>query len=223
MNWKRRIAVALCITGLLCVESGLWRVGSRVSAGIPGDSTIAVSAGGCMAVCPGGDGQNLSDLPTGDATIFIRVKDVTGAPIPGVPAVDFWLAGCNDDLFLVGGQYAINADSATGADGRTTISGTIAAGGCDSVGVLVLVQGVVVEDPPQSGNPLCLDITPISPDLKGSGTATSDGAVDILDFAAFAAYYPAPVVHGYRACHDFNCDDSVDIVDFAVFAQHYLH
>lgn len=222
MNKRRLTVFAVCVAALACLQTGMLTAGSQESAGIPIDSTTAYSAGGCMIICPSGDGQNLSDLPTGDATIYIQVKNGAGVPIPGIPAVDFWLLACSDDLYLIGGQNSIDADSATDADGRTTVSGTIAAGGCDSVGVLVLVQGVIVEDPPQSGNPLCLDITPISPDLKGPGTVSSDGMVDILDFAEFAAYYMAPP-RGYRACHDFNCDDSVDIIDFAIFAQHYLH
>jgi len=223
MNKKRLTMFAACVAGLASLQTGLLTAGSQESAGIPVDSTTAFSAGGCMIVCPSGDGQNLSDLPTGDATIYIQVKNGAGVPIVGIPAADFWLLGCSDDLYLIGGQYSIDADSPTDADGRTTISGTISAGGCDSVGVRVVVQGVIVEDPPQSGNPLCLDITPISPDLKGPGPARSDGWVDILDFSEFAAYYTAPAEHGYRACHDFNCDNFVDIIDFALFAQHYLH
>jgi hypothetical protein len=217
------VALSLIAAALLCWQILPTSVDTANSGIVDPCSSTAVSLGGCLTICPQGDGQNLSGLPSGDATVFIQAKDATGAPIPNIMASDFWLTGCNDDLWLCGGSGASNADSASGDDGTTTISGQLASGGCDTVGVQVVIQGVIVADPADCEANLCLAITPISPDLKGEGTARSDGAVDILDFAEFATYYTAPVPHGYRACHDFNCDGLVDIIDFSIFAQHYLH
>lgn len=223
------VALSLIAAALLCWQMLPTSVDTANSGIVDPCSSTAVSVGGCYIVCPQGDGDNLSAVNPVPATVFITAKDATGAPIPNILFSDFWFIGCNDDLWLCGGSGASNADSASGDDGTTTMSGQFAAGGCDSVGVKVVIQGVVVADPLDCDADLCLAITPISPDLKGPGLATSDGAVDILDFSEFAKFYtsvktpPPPSPRPYKACHDFNCDDFVDIIDFAIFAQHYLH
>jgi hypothetical protein len=150
----------------------------------------------------------------------LRIKSCVGVPIPGIPASDIWLYGCNSDLELCGGANSINADSSTNGDGRTTISGQLASGGCDPSGVIVLVQGIVVTDSLCMG-PLCLPVAVKSPDITGSG-AVLDGVVDVVDLAEFAKGYASPP-KPYTQCFDFNCDGYVDIVDFSIFAQHYGH
>lgn len=181
-------------------------------------SSTAVSAGGCYLVCPQGDGSRLDAI---GATISITAKDITGAPIAGIPAADFWLIGCNDQLVLCGGGGAINADSATNASGQTTIAGDLAASGCDLGGVSVVIQGVILTQQPNCTVPLCLPLTSVSPDLSGNG-GVIDGAVDLIDLSQFSTGYTSPP-KPYQACLDFNCDGAVDIIDFSIFAQHYLH
>jgi hypothetical protein len=129
------------------------------------------------------------------------------------------LFGCNNNLYLVGGGHSIDADSATGQNGQTTISGAMSAGGCDE-GLAVIVQGVVIETP-DGLDILCLPYTVRSPDMN-SANREGDGIVDLLDLSIFATHYLSPP-KPYEPCMDFNGDGSVDIIDFSMFAQHYLH
>ena len=176
-------------------------------------NSTAAGAGCCYLICPQGDGTRFDDIPECNAIISLTARDNTGAPIPGIIAADIWLDGCSGTLCLCGGSGSINADSATSAfpavAGNTTISGDLAAGGCDLLGFVVVIQGVVVGCPPT-----CLPYTVVSPDMN------CDLIIDIIDLAMFAAAYPP---NPYNACADFNCDGIIDIVDFAIFGVHYLH
>ncbi|MEJ2722073.1 MAG: hypothetical protein P8181_13190, partial [bacterium] len=69
--------------------------------------STAVSNGGCLLICPEGDGDYLSDI---DAAISVTVI-YQGIPIPNIPAADFWLIGCNptDEMILCGGSASANA------------------------------------------------------------------------------------------------------------------
>lgn len=178
-------------------------------------SSTATGAGGCWIICPQGDGFRLDD-PTINAIITVCVKDITGAPIAGIPAADFWLLGCSDLVALCGGSGSINADAASDAEGCTTISGTIAGGGCDD-GVQVVVQGTIIADPNDWAIPLCLPYDVRSPDITG------DLIVEITDFSLFGAGYPSPPKPLVDPCLDLNCDGLIDIIDFAIFGKHYLH
>jgi hypothetical protein len=204
------IAVVSCCVFALTVAPPV-----KSTPGIP--VVTAVGAGGCYVVCPQGDGSSLSDI---DAVITVTVTDYDGYPITRVPASDVWLVGCSDGIVLCGGSNAINADSMTNDNGVTTISGRLAAGGCDSE-LLVVVMGIVASVPGDPGTPMCLPYETKSPDITGSG-GFIDGVVDLIDLVAFAGGYTSPP-NPYDACLDFNCDGVIDIVDFAKFAQHYLH
>ncbi len=165
----------------------------------------------CLFICPQGDGNELED---GNNVIRVTVSDDTGAPIPGILATDFWLVGC-EDIYLCAGSGSSNADSATNDNGVTTISGTIAGGGQDSLGVMVVVQGVIINCRLLCGGP-CLPIIVTSPDIDG------DGDVDIADFSIFGACFQSPPKPYQRRC-DMDCDGDVDIADFSRFAQHWQH
>ena len=83
--------------------------------------------------------------------------------------------------------------------------------------MLVVVQGIIVEDPGAGCVALCLPISAVSPDING------DLVVDLIDLAAFAVSYTAPP-KPYVACLDYNCDGTlIDLIDFALFALHYTH
>lgn len=163
----------------------------------------------CWFICPQGDGQTLAQ--NGNA-IWIQISDATGAPIEGILATDFWLVGCTD-LCLCAGSGSIDADSATGANGMTTMSSSMTAGGCELVGVHVVVQGIIIGCPPT-----CLSMIVVTPDLD------CDGDVDLVDFALFAPTFnssaPGPP---YDPCMDYDCDGDIDLVDFSLFAQHWQH
>lgn len=163
----------------------------------------------CSFICPQGDGQTLAQ---GNNRINILVKNINGEPVPGVLASDFWLVGC-DDLALCSGSGSIDADSATNNQGMTTISGTMAAGGCDLNGVHVAIFGILAGCPPT-----CLNVSVVSPDLDG------DGDVDLVDFALFAPVFNTVAGNpNYDPCCDYDCEGDVDLVDFSLFAQHWQH
>jgi hypothetical protein len=208
------VVLSLIAAALLCWQILPTTVDTVNSGIVEPCSSSASSIGGCYLVCPQGDGDRLD--ATG-ATISVVVKDNAGAPIPGIPAADFWLMGCNDPgLALCGGGGSINAAAATDANGETEISGAMAAGGCDSVGVVVVVQGIVIEDVNAGCAALCLPITAVSPDIN------ADLIVDVIDLGLFSQSYTSPP-HQYIACLDYNCDGVIDLVDFSLFSQHYLH
>jgi hypothetical protein len=216
MNKKGFAVLTIILSITFC-----WQFVPRFVATSHGDiwdacSSYATVAGGCYVVCPQGDGPRLDVAGT---VIYVVVKDNSGQPIPGILPGNIWLIGCSGALNLCFGGDAIQADSATNAEGKTTISGRLASSGCDPMGVVVVVLGVVITDP-LCLEPLCLPITTVSPDM--APTAAPDGVVDIIDLSVFADGYTSPP-KTYNPCIDFNCDGEVDIIDFSVFAQHYLH
>jgi hypothetical protein len=142
------------------------------------------------------------------------VKDGTGAAIPGIPAQDFWIIGWGDSICLCGGSGAIDADAASDASGDATISGALAGGGCDS-GIQIVVQGIVIADPADWTQPLCLPVVATSPDI------TCDLVVESADFSLFAQYFTGSLP--YSPCADYNCDTFVESIDFSLFAQHFNH
>jgi hypothetical protein len=181
------------------------------------NSTFA-SAAGVHFVCPQGDGDGLAGA---GLTITITVIDQTNVPIPGIPPEDIWLIGCNDLLTLCGGSASINATAPTDANGTTTITGTIATGGCDT-GLRVVVQGVVLGGaacPP----PHCLPIDVRSPDQKSSAGGPPDGIVTASDHAFFGISYQSPP-KPYLACNDFAAPyGTITLADFAKFGVHFGH
>lgn len=189
-------------------------VGVPARAIVDGCRSTSSCWAGAMIVCPAGDGHQLADQ---GATIYVTARDYYGAPIPNIPALDWWLIGCNDGLALCGSAFSSSADGPTDANGNTTISGAIAAGGCD-IGLSVVVQGVVLEDYPActqgSYTFQCHPIEVRSPDVTG------DLIIDLLDFSVWA---PSFLNAAAPPCHDFSYDGVVDIVDFGIFGGHFLH
>jgi hypothetical protein len=109
---KRKYLLSAAVTVLAC-----WLAGSHdtVNSGIVDlcQSTLSASPGVVM-VCPLGEGDPLTArVGGGSSQITLTVKDNTNTGIPGVPAVDMWLVGCNDGLLLCGGSQGSNADAAT--------------------------------------------------------------------------------------------------------------
>jgi hypothetical protein len=189
-----------------------------VRAGVDGCSCFVDVASGdyCWVVCPQGDGPPLSNLaPTpGDATLLVTVKDLSGAPVTGIPAADFWVIGCHDELSLCGGYLAINATGPTDANGQTTIAGAGALGGCDAC-LHAIVQGYVIDNG-SLFEPAELPIRTISPDGDG------DLDVDSVDFTRFGNGW-VTLGGTYDPCMDFNCDGTAGIIDFTVFGNHMDH
>jgi hypothetical protein len=196
-------------------------------------STVNANAGVVM-VCPLGDGDPLTAALGGvNAQVALTVKDNTNTGIPGIPATDMWLVGCNDGLLLCGGSQGSNADNATDANGATTFSNEPVAGGCDT-GLYAVVQGSVIQNP-GSCTPKCLGIQARSPDYKSSGAPgpppcggdvrCPDSKVTQADFAWFVTHFPSAGNPGatYLACADFAdpLGSPIGLADFAKFTVHF--
>lgn len=192
------VVLSLIAAALLCWQMMPADVNSGV---VYPDSCLSSSAGGCLLICPQGDGNDLDAI---GATISVTIKDNTGTPLVGILATDFWLEGATGGTCLCGGSGSIGADAATDALGQTDIGGAWAAGGYDT-GVKVVCQGVLLNQ--------TLAIVAVSPDIN------CDLLVDVIDLSTFALTYGV----GGNPAADYNCDTLQDIVDFSLFAQHYLH
>jgi hypothetical protein len=208
------VFLSLIAAALLCWQFMPAGVDNANSGIVYSCSSTAAGTGCCYLICPQGDGTRFDDIPECGAIISVHAADLTGAPIAGIIGNDIWLVGCTGGICLCGGAGSINADSATSAfaavAGNTTISGDLAAGGCDN-GFNVVIQGVLVGCPTT-----CLPYDIKSPDIN------CDLIVDIIDLAQFATIYTTQP-GGYTTCADFDCSGTIDIVDFAIFGIHYLH
>ena len=204
------VFLSLIAAALLCWQIMPAGVDDATSGIVYSCSSSATGAGCCYLVCPQGDGTRFDD-PGCAAIIGLTARDITGTPIAGILAQDIWLVGCNDGICLCGGSGSINADSNTSAfvPGYTTISGDLAAGGCDT-GLYVVIQGVIVGCPPT-----CLGYWVMSPDIN------CDLIVDLIDLALFAPVYLG--TSPYDPCMDYDCDSAIGLIDFAIFGIHYLH
>lgn len=208
---KRKFAVlSLAAVALLCLQiAGVNTVNSGV---VDPCFSQASAPTGVIFACPQDDGDLLS---VAGLTINVTVKDNVNAPVVGVPAADVWLIGCNDLLGLCGGSGAINAAAATDVNGQTTITGNIAAGGCDLGGVRVVVQGVVI-GAGTCGAP-CVGIKVKSADINKSLV------VNLVDFATFGAGYTSPP-KTYNECIDYTSPfGTVTLPDFAKYGSHNNH
>jgi hypothetical protein len=219
---------AAVVVSLQAIEPG------AVNSGIVDhcSSTIAYS-GGVVTVCPLGDGDPLTArVGGGSSQITLTVKDNTNLGIPGVPAVDMWLVGCNDGLLLCGGSQGSNADGATNASGVTTFSNEPVSGGCDT-GLYVVVQGLIVRNP-GACTALCLSIAARSPDYKSSGAPgpapcagdirCPDSRVTNADFSWFVTHYPTGANPGaaYNVCADYASPlATITLADFSKFSVHF--
>jgi hypothetical protein len=195
-----------------------WQIANvnTVSGGIVDPCNSSASgASGVLFACPQSDGDQLSGS---GLTITVTVKDdvlPTGNPIPGIPAADIWLIGCNDLLTLCGGSGAISASAPTDINGVTTIVQDLAAGGCDNGGVRVVVQGIVI-GAGICGDP-CVLISVRSADINGNLV------INLVDFATFGTGYPSPP-KVYNPCIDYVAPfGTVNLPDFAKYGTHNNH
>jgi hypothetical protein len=210
MTRTRLVPCAFVTTLSLCVLAAV-RLPANALIPDPCQSTVS-SASGVLLACPRGDGPTLAD---GGLTVSLAVRDAIGFPVPGIPATDIWLIGCNNLLALCGGSGAINASGPTDASGQTTVTDAFAAGGCDLGGVRVVVQGIVI-GAGGCGQP-CAPVKVKSPDID------SNLAVNVADFARFGAGYTSPP-KTYNECLDFAVPfGTVDLADLVKFAVHFGH
>lgn len=220
MSKGKVVAFSLIAAALLSWQvSGVNIATSGTSGVVEPCSSSASSAGGCFFVCPRGDAARLDELIP-DATITVVAKDLSGAPIGGILPADIWTLGCSDGIVLCGGGGGINADSVTNdATGQTTISGDMAGSGCDLTGMVVVIQGNIVQEAPGC-DPMCLNFDVTSADITGDG-GIIDGVIELADFGAFGLVYDN--VPAFDACFDYNCDGQVELLDFSLFGLHWQH
>lgn len=206
-------------------------IATSVYAGDVDDCRSIAGITGCaqmkLTICPAGDFEFIRDAcGTGiTAYIWVTANDASGNPIPGIPWTDYWLNSCDPAKQLALCSSPIAADSLTGANGTTTFSGRVAAGGCTlTQGVWWAIQGKVLKGVyPSCVNNICLNIIVKSPDLTGAG-GNPDGVINLSDLVPFGSSYNKNLGQaGYNACCDYNDDDKCNLSDFAFFGTHYQH
>lgn len=206
MATSRSLLLLLVLIPLLMLLPAV----NHVDAGVGCICDIEVtSAAGVLFACPAGDGPTLSQLAL---TISVTVSHC-GVVNPGIPATDIWVIGCHDLLVLCG--RGISASGPTDENGRTIITGDIAAGGCDVGGLRVVVQGEV------AGAGVCAD--PCLPIKVKSADINGNLVVNLVDFAIFGSGYTSPP-KPYNECIDYAAPfGTITIADFAVYGAHRTH
>jgi len=191
-------------------------------------------------ICPSGDFEPVSSgcvpyTAVGYFAIEIFARDHSNNPIRRIPSTDFWLNSCDPSRQLLLCVLPITADSSTGLNGRTTISGRIKCGGCNipvgsltGQGIWLAIQGKPLVKPSLCFEKLCIAVDIKSPDTTGPG-GQPDAVVNLSDLARFCLHYntqwgvPPPPGVTFSACMDFNDDNKVDLIDLSMFREHYLH
>ncbi len=206
-------------------------IATSIYAGDVDDCRSTAGITGCaqmkLTVCPAGDFEFIRDACGVGITAYIWVtaRNAAGNPVPGIPWTDYWLNACNPAKQLALCSSPIGADSLTGANGTTTFSGRVAAGGCTlTQGIWWAIQGKPLKGiyPSCTAN-ICLDVIVKSPDLTGAG-GLPDGNVILGDLVPFGTSYNKNLGQtGYNACCDYNDDDKCNLSDFAFFGTHYQH
>lgn len=173
-------------------------------------STAWMNHAGHVWVSPLGRGPMLSDAyfpgwPDGvDATIHVQLLYQNGDPIVNYPAEDIWLGAPAGVPFAycAGGTVA---DQDTDANGETTISRPLRAGGqippTSQPCVYVSDQPITYSDLPLTVN---------SPDVNG------DLVVDLSDIVFFTQNLMGGGVVDFR--YDFNGDGVLNLSDVVVMA-----
>lgn len=212
---KGKLAACCLVAFGLLVASGTAFAGvintcnSTASVILAGQPSTPVTA----SVCPAGDAEAF-----GVQGFYIRatIKDGLGVGIPNILGTDFWLDDCdavNDLIVLCGGSSSSNADSLTNSLGQTTMANTSMSAGKCALGVIVIVQGSILDNPATScTTKLCLPVYVKSYDLSG------DLAITLPDLGLFALGYPP---NAFNACTDFSGNGTNNLPDLATFALHF--
>jgi hypothetical protein len=184
---------------------------TQASATIPDlTPSHATAASGRVEIEPDGSGPSLSER---GLTISVTLLVAPNTPVAGYPWQDIYvwnLPGESSFNMCQGGAFA---SANTDAQGKTTIEGPFAAGGCSNVGLQVYIAGVPLD--PLVSPPL--DITVVSADLNGDLTVDLDDLVRVP--GGFANLF---LNGGYDWEVDLNTDDVENILDVVRFAELFL-
>lgn len=162
-------------------------------------NSYAQSPAGHIMVVPDGSGATLASA---GLTVELWVEHCVGEPVPGYSRLDMWLHGEQPADLSVCYRGSI-ADADTDANGYTTFSGSLLAGGHSQAGLNVYVAGVKLYGGP------ALPITVNSPDING------DLMVNIQDLVSFADDFASGQAP-FRS--DLFRDGTLDLKDVARFA-----
>jgi hypothetical protein len=203
---------------------------TSIYAGDVDDCRSTAGITGCvqmkLSICPAGDFEFIRDAcGAGTAYIWVTALDALGTPIPGIPWTDYWLNACDPAKQLALCSSPIAADSLTGANGTTTFSNRIAAGGCTlTQGIWWAIQGKTLKGIyPSCTSNVCLNVIVKSPDITGAG-GKPDGVINLSDLIPFGtSYNKNDGQAGYNACCDYNDSNTCNLSDFAYFGTHYQH
>jgi len=206
-------------------------IATSVYAGDVDDCRSTLGITGCtqmqLTICPAGDFEFIREACGVGITAYIWVtaRDASGLPIPGIPWTDYWLNACDPAKQLALCSSPIAADSLTGANGTTTFSNRIAAGGCTlTQGIWWAIQGKTLKGIyPSCTSNVCLNVIVKSPDITGAG-GKPDGVINLSDLIPFGtSYNKNDGQAGYNACCDYNDSNTCNLSDFAYFGTHYQH
>jgi hypothetical protein len=207
---KGKFAVlSLGVAALLCLQFAA--VDTATSGNVDQCLSEATGASGSIFACPASDGDALSAF---GLTITVTARNAAGQGIAGIPAADIWLLGCNNLITLCGGSGGINASGPTDANGVTTITGDIAAGGCDVGGVRAVIQGVLI-GAGGCGDP-CVAVK-----VKSADQVAPFLQVQSNDLSRFSTNYQ-PIGGTYADCSDFVAPfGQIQVNDLSKFSGHY--
>ena len=183
---------------VLAFSLGTAVVASAMIPDLPGSN--ATCEPGALYATPAGTGPTLESI---GSTVTVEVLGLDDQPVAGYPFQDVWLDDDGDGSLNVCVAGAL-ADANTDAEGITTISGSLAAGGWTLDGLRVYLGGT-----PVTGDVLPIDVN--SPDIDG------DRTVNVTDVGLFATDYSSGT-YSYRS--DFDQSGTLDLVDVGIFAGH---
>jgi hypothetical protein len=158
-----------------------------------------------LYVVPDGSGRTLQEAQIMgggdfDATITVTLIDYSGLPIAQYPREDMWLEAADGGLVLC--DHGTVADASTDANGQTTWTGSLQAGGQSQAGCQVLISGWVLNFAP-------LDLHFNSADISG------DLRVNLTDVSLFAHDF----FLGYNYRSDFYWDGTINLSDLGLMSQ----
>jgi hypothetical protein len=237
--FKGKMAVLALVAALLVVSSTAFAgiidpCNSSATVILSGAPSLPVT----FAACPQGDGGTM--IAQG-WYVSLTIQDGLGNGIPNIPPSDFWMDDCDPAqtlIVLCGGSASSGADSLTNALGQTTMSNTNLSAstltgpvGCITAtppcspeplgsarcsdGVILIVQGEILEDPGTScTTALCYPINVRSFDLTG------DGEVSGADLSTFAIGYPGGAGTP-NPCIDYDASGTANLPDLTTFALHF--